>query len=243
MIQGFVAGTLAALNSIVAPLGSGHDNVANTFQFAVQNAPASATSCMPHGHDPSVKIKLEQAGEFSVKVNMESHLCSAKQKLAVQKSSFVLPIDVFDNEFLASLVMDRPYILQAVDDPSHPEFKSRLKITRLKPVESTSAQAFLIQWVPTMASAQPEHPPLTVWMKSDKINSESRKKHLALSPHDSAREPSSVTDASPRRSAYDIGLGSDASLLTFPWERFAYSMKKEEVVGQLRDSNSKSERR
>jgi hypothetical protein len=271
MIQGLVAGTLAALNSIVAPLGTGHDDVANTFRFAVQNAPPAATACMSRGQDPTVRIKLEPAGEFTVAVRMETKLCNAKQKLAIQKSSVVLPLDVFDNAFLASLVVGRPYILQAIDDPSHPEYKSRLKVTRLKEslfanlsagklgpgagaaagvasVNPTAAsvanaqvangvpvRAFLIEWVPNSATAAPEHPPLTVWMKVDPAEYSASQKRLASGDKSSAgtRKPISVTDSHPHRSAYD-GRAAEASLLTFPWERFSYSMKKDEVVGLLR---------
>ena len=262
MIQGLVAGTLAALNSVVAPFGGKHDDVANTFRFALQNPPAAATVCMTRGQDPNIKVKLEPAGEFSVRVKMESRLCNDKQKISLQKTNFVLPMDVFDNAFLATLVEERPYILQDVVDPSHPQSRSRLKVTRLKDslfsklatdklapganAHATTAvamQAFMIEWVPISATAAPQHPPLTIWLKangsSENSPAQSNEKRLAsrtdrqikdlAGDHQSPRRPSSLTDASPSHRLN----ASNVSLLTFPWERFAYSLKNEELVGQL----------
>ena len=268
MIQGLIAGTLAALNSVVAPFGGKHDDVANTFRFALQNPPAAATVCMTRGQDPSVKVKLEPAGEFSVRVKMESRLCNDKQKLSLQKTNFVLPMDVFDNAFLATLVEERPYILQDVVDPSHPQSRSRLKVTRLKDslfsklatdklapganahaTVSVSMQAFMIEWVPISAAALPEHPPLTVWMKasgsSENATGNTNDKRLAsradrqAGDHQSPRQPSSLTDASPSHSMN----ASNAPLLTFPWERFAYTMKNNELIGQLSGAEVRPKKR
>ena len=230
MIQGIVAGTLAALNSIIAPLGSGQDNIAQVYRFDVKGAPGAATACMTSRQSPKIQLKLEDAGEFSVRVRIKSQLCGVDRKLHSTAANFVLPLDVFDNDFLSSLGEMRPYIITGVNDPEHPRYKSRLKITRMKPAavaanlnspgsnSTPPTQGFLIEWVPSSQNETPEHPPLTFWLK---------KANPALAKAIESRTPQSARST-------NLASATNEPLLTFPWERFAFTLENP-IGGTRRD--------
>ena len=197
MIQNLMIGTLATVSTMLSPLAH-HSQEKDSFRLELDSAPTQV-SCVARNRASttgnSINLQVDRATDAYFTAHFKGSVCAAKAALrapgstdtaahpdAAQKQigtlqpvevSMNLPTALLDETFLEHLAPGLGYVVPAIPSMKNPGTNVRVKITKLKPESSsnTALTPILIEWLPSPATGDIEHSPLTVWLNKS-ANSE-----------------------------------------------------------------------
>jgi hypothetical protein len=158
MVSNIVVGTLTTLNSIVSPLGPSTVPItAQVFRYQLASNAEIGHECRIDSTKvfSQLNLRFSDDTDGALAAHVTGVFCGADRQGHRINTSFPLPNEILDEDFLTSLPVGRPYVLAAGS-------RAKVKVTHLK--SEGELQPFLVDWIPSSAHESSPHGLLTFWL-------------------------------------------------------------------------------
>lgn len=162
MLNRIVVGTLTTLNTMMSPLG-GQPEGAKALTFKLEAPLEQRLACPNLNRNPLI-LKVEPAPESRLILKITGHICTDGKKTELVSIGVSLPKAVFESQFIEDLPLNAPYVVsESAFGVASKTGQSRLKLTKREPIAGT--YTLLIEWIPVKADEEPQHEPMTLWLR------------------------------------------------------------------------------
>jgi len=160
MMNEIVIGALSTLTTFMAPLAGTLDPNHAAYKLNAIETPSEGRC--PSARQTDLILRIEQSPAIYFTLTVEGHICTLTHGVELVGFSFNLPADLLDDAFIAKLPTNAAYVVSSMPSTKNGTGKSRLKITKLAPVDNLVP--IRVEWLAS-EDGKIEHPPMTVWLK------------------------------------------------------------------------------